>query len=171
MTAGGVAIPGRPSGLSGRIAVFLSSSTKQTDGSQRGEVITMRIKRFLGSLSGLYVAGALLLLLTLANCAPAIADKAPAIGSEMPPFQLKDVAGKEHTLEQYKGKIVVLDFCSQKCPWSRGADKTLKDVAKEYAGKGVVFLGVDSHKSTPPEEIKEYLEESILNSLKVKTMQ
>ncbi|MBI4556686.1 MAG: redoxin domain-containing protein [Candidatus Hydrogenedentes bacterium] len=78
------------------------------------------------------------------------------IGAAMPDFKLKDCDGKEHTLSGYKGKIVVLDFCSQGCPWSRGADPHLAALSKEYGAKGVVFLGVDSHSETTPEEIKAY---------------
>jgi len=112
---------------------------------------------FLGSVGGLCFVAALLLLVPVhSSCAPAAVGKAPAIGSVLPDVTMKDYAGQEHTLSKLKGKIVVLDFCSQECPFSRGIDKDISALARSYGPKGVVFLGVDSHKSTPPDEIKDY---------------
>lgn len=93
------------------------------------------------------------------TAAPALAEEAE-IGKAAPGFEMADETGKTHTLEDFKGKIVVLDFCSQKCPYSRGADPELSKLAKKYAEKEVVFIGVDSHRSTTPEEIKQYKSET-----------
>jgi thiol-disulfide isomerase/thioredoxin len=87
------------------------------------------------------------------------AGPATEVGAVMPGFTLKDTTGKEYTLDQYKGKIVVLDFCSQHCPWSRGADSHLDELAKKYAGNDVVFLGIDSHFDTPVADIQKYAED------------
>lgn len=93
------------------------------------------------------------------NFAAQAALESVAIGQTMPDFQLKDLDGNQHRLSQYKGKVIVLDFCSHKCPWSRGADPAIVELAQEYTPKGVVFLGIDSHRSTPVEEIKPYANE------------
>jgi peroxiredoxin len=82
------------------------------------------------------------------------------IGAAMPAFSLKDFNGAEHTLAQYQGKTLVLVFCSKECPYSRGVDPDLNALAAKYAGKDVVFLGVDSHKSTSLADIKAYAEET-----------
>jgi peroxiredoxin len=93
----------------------------------------------------------------------ALAAGAPAasleVGEKAPEFKLADTSGKEHKLSAYKGKVVVLDFCSQKCPWSRGADPSIADIARKYKEKGVVFLGIDSHNDTPSAEIETYRKE------------
>lgn len=78
------------------------------------------------------------------------------VGDKMPDFKLTDLNGKEHSLSGYTGKIVVLNFCSQKCPWSRGADPSIVELYNKYKEKGIVLLGVDSHRDTAVEEIKEY---------------
>ena len=78
-------------------------------------------------------------------------------GDVVPGFKLNDHSGKSHSLSDYKGKIVVLDFSSQECPWSRGADPDLKEIAEKYSKKGIVFLGIDSHRETKPGEIKKYV--------------
>ncbi len=54
----------------------------------------------------------------------------------------------------------MLEFASQKCPWSRGADPALIRTATAYEDKGVVFLAIDSHFETPVEEIKPYAEKT-----------
>lgn len=83
-------------------------------------------------------------------------EAAAEVGQKMPGFSLPDYTGEEHTLHDLKGKVVVLEFCSQKCPYSRGADSDLIALYKAHKDAGVVFLGIDSHRSTPPGEIKEY---------------
>ena len=101
---------------------------------------------------------------TLASgCLSAAPSKAVQVGEEVPGFTLKDVNGKEYTLKQFEGNIVVLDFCSQECPWSRGADPAVAKLVKDYKDKDVVVLGIDSHHATKPSQIKAYLEEKKLS--------
>ena len=78
------------------------------------------------------------------------------IGDTMPGFSLLDYNGNTHTLKQYAGKIVVLIFCSHKCPFSRGIDQDLASLASRYSGDKVVFLGIDSHYDISAEEIRQY---------------
>ncbi len=80
----------------------------------------------------------------------------PEIGAAVPNFELPDLQGKTHTLEQYRGKVVVIEMCSQHCPWSRGADPHLVELSKKYADKDVVFVAVDSNKNTSAADIQEY---------------
>lgn len=85
------------------------------------------------------------------------------VGAKVPAFDLEDYTGKKHTLKQYTGKIVLLDFCSHECPFSRGADPALLALAKKYKdNKNVVVLGIDSHYQTTPEEIQKYAKEKKL---------
>lgn len=82
------------------------------------------------------------------------------IGATVPDFTLKDTTGTAHSLAQYEDKIVVLNFCSQACPFSRGADPSINELAKTYGEKGVVFLGIDSNKNQRPEDIQKYIDET-----------
>lgn len=86
----------------------------------------------------------------------------PRPGDAFPEFVLKDYNGNQHALKDFKGKVVVLDFSSQECPYSRGVDPHLAELAKAYDGKDVVFLGIDSHFRTTVEEIKQYAEDNKL---------
>lgn len=81
-----------------------------------------------------------------------------AIGNEMPDFTLTDYNGEQHSLSEYRGKVVVLEFMSQHCPWSRGAAPAIAALSKEYPARDVVFLGIDSHKSTTQADNKAYAE-------------
>jgi peroxiredoxin len=86
----------------------------------------------------------------------ASAGDAVKIGDKMPDFKMTDIDGKTHALSDYAGKILVLEFSSQNCPWSRGTDPGISEVAKKYAEKGVVFLGVDADAGNDAAKIKEY---------------
>ena len=65
----------------------------------------------------------------------------------VPDFTLTDLQGRTHTLSQYRGKVVLLDFWSATCPVSARYEERLKAIATEYAAKGVVTLGIDSNKT------------------------
>ena len=71
-----------------------------------------------------------------------------------PAFSLKDETGKEHSLAQYKGKVVVLEWTNPDCPFVRRhyeASTMQKTQAGFDAGK-VVWLTVDSTASNTPEK-------------------
>lgn len=82
-----------------------------------------------------------------------------AIGEPMPAFQLEDTEGNTHTLADYEGQILVVNFSSQHCPFSAGVDPDLVALAEQYSDENVAFLAIDSHHSTTPEEIAAYAEE------------
>lgn len=96
----------------------------------------------------------------LSGCAAAELADPPAIGSIFPNFELRDLDGTTHTLEQYRGKVVVIEMCSHLCPYSRGADPHLVELAQKHAAAGVVVLGIDSHHETPVQDIKKYAQEN-----------
>jgi peroxiredoxin len=41
----------------------------------------------------------------------------PPVGSAAPDFSLTDASGKTHSLSQYKGKTVVLEWFNPECPF------------------------------------------------------
>ena len=79
-------------------------------------------------------------------------------GEPMPAFSLTDYEGDTHSLDDYEGKVLVLDFCSHKCPFSVGVDPHTAALSRAYADNGdVVFLGIDSHYDTSFDEIEAYV--------------
>jgi peroxiredoxin len=85
--------------------------------------------------------------------------KALPTGAAAPDFKLKDHAGKEYALSQWRGSVVVLDFCSIECPYSKGVDGDLLKLQANYAGKKVVFVGINSNADTDIEQIEKYATE------------
>lgn len=77
-------------------------------------------------------------------------------GAAAPAFKLKDFEGKERTLEEFKGKVVVLDFWGTWCMPCRMAMPTLQKIHEKYADKGVVVLGMnfESNPKADPAKFK-----------------
>jgi thiol-disulfide isomerase/thioredoxin len=59
-----------------------------------------------------------------------------------PELTLKDLDGKDVSLSEYKGKVVLVNFWATWCVPCRTEYPMLAGLAKEYQSKGVVFLGV-----------------------------
>lgn len=77
--------------------------------------------------------------------APKSADNKAKIGEPAPAFTLKDTNGKEFSLSQYKGKVVVLEWFNQDCPYVQkhhAKFTTMKDTAAKFSDKGVVWLAI-----------------------------
>jgi hypothetical protein len=86
----------------------------------------------------------LLALLTLAAVSSAFADA--KVGSPAPEFSLKDAKGKTHSLADYKGKHVVLEWFNPDCPFVKKhyGGGNMQKLQDDYAGKGVVWLSINS---------------------------
>jgi peroxiredoxin len=86
----------------------------------------------------------LLALLTLVAVASAFADA--KVGSPAPDFSLPDAHGKMHSLADYKGKYVVLDWFNPECPMvaKHYGGGHMQKLQGEYSEKGVVWLSINS---------------------------
>jgi thiol-disulfide isomerase/thioredoxin len=71
----------------------------------------------------------------------------PQVGDAAPDWTLKDSDGKEHSLSEYRGKVVVMDFWATWCPPCRAAMPGIQKVHEKYKAKGVVVLGMDCWES------------------------
>jgi peroxiredoxin len=70
-----------------------------------------------------------------------------AIGDPAPAFTLTGVDGKEVSLSDYAGKVVVLEWFNPDCPVVKGyytKTTVMNDTAKKLADKGVVWLAINS---------------------------
>ena len=77
---------------------------------------------------------------------------APEIGKPAPAFVLKDTQGKDVSLADQKGKVVVLEGINHGCPFVKKhyGSGNMQNLQKEYTAKGVVWLSVAS--SAPGKE-------------------
>jgi len=76
------------------------------------------------------------------------------IGQPAPAFRLQDINGQEVTLDQFKGRVVMLDFWATWCGPCRMTMPLLEGLAKEYAST-MVLLAINLQ--DPKEVVKEYI--------------
>ncbi len=112
----------------------------------------------------------ILILATALLATGLFAKDVPPIGSSAPDFSLSDAKGKTHSLADYKGKYVVLEWFNPECPFVKkhyGSDNMQK-LQEEFTGKGVVWLTIDS--SAPGKEgyLTAEQAEKIMNSWKTR---
>ena len=68
------------------------------------------------------------------------------VGDSAPTFTATDSRGQTQSLDQYKGKYVVLEWTNRGCPFTQKhyASGNMQNLQKEWTGKGVVWLTVIS---------------------------
>jgi peroxiredoxin len=74
--------------------------------------------------------------------------KKAAVGAEAPNFTLQDQDGKEVSLADYKGKVVVLEWFNEECPFvvKFYREGHMNKLADQYKSKDVVWLAINSTK-------------------------
>jgi peroxiredoxin len=90
------------------------------------------------------LAAALLAASSVAMIAPAYAEAIP--GKPAPEFSATDSSGKALKLSDFKGKIVVLEWTNDGCPYVRKhyGSGNIQAMQKDAADKGIVWLTVIS---------------------------
>jgi AhpC/TSA family len=81
--------------------------------------------------------------LTVGSTTPA---RAAQVGAPAPDFRGTDSTGKTQSLDEYKGKFVVLEWHNHDCPYTIKHYKSgnMQSLQKEWTAKGVVWLTVIS---------------------------
>jgi cytochrome c biogenesis protein CcmG, thiol:disulfide interchange protein DsbE len=98
---------------------------------------------------------ALLLAALLAGCSgkphltadpatPAISSDAPAKGQNAPNFTLRAASGENVALADLRGKVVLVNFWATWCAPCKQELPAIDAVARRYAARGFVVLGVDA---------------------------
>jgi peroxiredoxin len=77
---------------------------------------------------------------------PSHAVSAASVGNPAPAFTLRDESGKTHSLQQYRGNIVVLEWTNSGCPFvvHHARKQTMAKTAKAFSEKSVVWLAINS---------------------------
>ncbi|MBL6720346.1 MAG: TlpA family protein disulfide reductase [Planctomycetes bacterium] len=72
--------------------------------------------------------------------------KAPAlkiaVGETAPEWTLEDFSGKEHSLKELRGRVVLLDFWATWCGPCRQAMPTMQALHEEFFDKGLTVVGI-----------------------------
>ena len=75
-------------------------------------------------------------------------------------FTLEDYSGKKHALADYSSsKAIVLMFIATQCPVSNAYNDRMVQLYKDYAGKKVAFVGINSNKQESVDDIKNHAKE------------
>jgi hypothetical protein len=93
-----------------------------------------------------------LLSLALTLAALTLPALAVAPGATAPDFKGTDSNGVQHSLSEYRGKFVVLEWANFGCPYDRKhyLSGSIESQQREWTGKGVIWLSVIS--SAPGEQ-------------------
>jgi len=87
--------------------------------------------------------------------------KNPAPGEKFEGFTLTDYEGNQHSLSDYtESKAIVIMFIATQCPVSNAYNSRMEKIYKDYKGKDVTFLGINSNKSEDVTEIKEHAKDN-----------
>ncbi len=103
-------------------------------------------------------------LLSFALAVTALPLLALTPGSQAPDFKGTDSNGQSHSLSQYRGKYVVLEWANRGCPYDQKHYRSgnMESLQRDWTGKGVVWLSVISSApgeqgSVTPAEENQYL--------------
>jgi peroxiredoxin len=68
------------------------------------------------------------------------------VGDEAPTFTLPDVSGREVSLSDFKGRVVVLEWTNPDCPFVKRhySEDTMKKLTSAYDDSKVVWLTINS---------------------------
>ena len=93
--------------------------------------------------------------------------KVAEIGEKAPAFELKDQHGNTHSLADYEGKIVVLEWFNETCPYCKGVwdSGLIEKMTTDFRDMEteVVYLAMNSTANRPEAEVRksgaEFIEE------------
>lgn len=71
-------------------------------------------------------------------------QKDSILNKPAPAWVTTDLAGHKHALEDYRGKVVALDFWYRGCGWCMVAMPQIKALVDEFRGQPVVVLGMNT---------------------------
>lgn len=85
------------------------------------------------------------------------------LGTEAPNFSLPDADGTAYGRDQVRGKagLLVVFMCNH-CPYVKHVASQLSDIAREYIGRGIGMVGINSNDiTTHPDDSPEKMREEV----------
>lgn len=95
----------------------------------------------------------------MSSCESKVPVAEIAAGDKAPEFMLNNFDGKEVSLSDYAGKIVVLEWFNYECPFVKyhyEKVNTMVGLADKYKDKNVVWLAINSTKHLTTEKNKDF---------------
>ena len=73
-----------------------------------------------------------------------------AVGDPAPDWTLRDAEGRAHSLSEYRGRVVVLDFWATWCALCSKVMPRMEKLHRKYRAQGVIVFGVSSFETGDP---------------------
>jgi len=84
-----------------------------------------------------------------------LAFAADETGQPAPRFRARTTTGEQFNNASIKGKVVLFEFWTTWCQYCENEASLVDDIAREFAGKGLIVLAVDVLE--PDQMVKKYL--------------
>jgi thiol-disulfide isomerase/thioredoxin len=88
-------------------------------------------------------------------------------GNKAVNFTLTDTEGKEHSLSDYLGKLVYIDFWATWCGPCKGEIPFLQKLEEEYKGKNIVFISVSTDRQSDRQKWLDMVKEKKLGGVQL----
>ncbi len=88
-------------------------------------------------------------------------EELPTIGCPAPNFKLSDLSGREVSLDQYRGRVVMLDFWATWCGPCRMTMPLLENLQKEYPND-LRLLAINLRE--PADMVRDYVRKQSISS-------
>lgn len=82
------------------------------------------------------------------------------LGKRRPDFSLPDLEGQMRSLDEWDGKLIVINFWATWCPPCREEIPVFMELQEEFADRGLQFLGIALQEA---EEVRDYVNEMGMN--------
>ena len=102
-----------------------------------------------------HICLSILLGLALVTGAAQARELKPYQGGATPPLALKDIAGNLHKLEDYRGRVILVNFWASWCPPCRAEMPSMERLKEKLAGKPFTILAVDMGET--PDVVSAYI--------------
>lgn len=82
------------------------------------------------------------------------------IGDTIDDFELPGLDGRTYRLSDYRGQIIVVNFWSAACPWSKKYDAYFEERWREWQRQGIALLAVASNADEHEDDLREAVAEA-----------